>query len=361
MPLVRLQNGTVVDTDQLAWQGGGSMFDSTRLAPPPFSPPPVLPPTSGLTTRKVSTYGVDSNGNPIMGQDAAIAAEMAKYGQGTNPDARATWGAAQGSIYDPLQYAGRFASLPTSHGAPSPYPQQTTRTASLPHPPDAPPRSTTGPAINPWRSIASASPVQTAAAPPSLIPPKNDPFGTFVTGQDQSRLPSNDGGEAGFLQAFGPGAPSNPALTAIDQLTGSGRSTAMPFPLMGFNNPRYKEPVEIVIQGGNQQQSLPGMKGRISPPSAPRPAGMPPPITFKRGDTVSGLAKRLGMTTSSFSDLYGISNPNKIFAGQTVAPRAPAMPMPGRPPSLSARSVPPVPRSRPRESFDQVWAEAKGY
>ena len=66
------------------------------------------------------------------------------------------------------------------------------------------------------------------------------------------------------------------------------------------------------------------------------------------------LAKARGMTVTSFADLYGIANPNRIYAGDTVTPR-PA-PTPRRPPP----SVRP-PQTKPRETADEVWYEAKGY
>jgi hypothetical protein len=82
---------------------------------------------------------------------------------------------------------------------------------------------------------------------------------------------------------------------------------------------------------------------------------------------VSKLAKQRGMTVSSFSDLFGIANPNKIRAGQTVFRQAPPVPM-QRPMALSRGPTPPVPRPRPMqrtaasqgETFDSVWAEARG-
>jgi LysM repeat protein len=192
------------------------------------------------------------------------------------------------------------------------------------------------------------------------------------------------------------------AVGAIDDmLAGSGRSTAQPFPLMGFNRPMMP-PAAPARSGGSpligprdqawveqgpdmaaldritkgavrKPQFLPGMTGRGQPPRAPNPAGNPPSIpgaiTFKKGDTVSALAKARGMTTASFADLFGIANPNKIRAGQTVFRQAPPVPMPGRPMALSRRPAPPVPRTPSPmqrtpasvgETFDSVWAEARG-
>jgi hypothetical protein len=104
------------------------------------------------------------------------------------------------------------------------------------------------------------------------------------------------------------------------------------------------------------------------PRARPNPPQIPGAITFKKGDTVGALAKARGMTTASFADLFGIANPNKIKAGQTVFRQAPPVPMPGRPMALSRGPMPPVPRPRPMqrtaasqgETFDSVWAEARG-
>jgi LysM repeat protein len=173
----------------------------------------------------------------------------------------------------------------------------------------------------------------------------------------QDRLPTD------MAYMTGPGG-ANPALGAIeDQMNPSGRSTAFPFPLMGFNQPRYSEPIDITIQGGNKAPNVSLPRARPSPPQ------IPGAITFKQGDTVSELAKARGMTTASFADLFGISNPNRIKAGQTVFRQAPVMPR--MPPAGLNRAPPqvPMPRQRPNfqrtpasrgETFDSVWAEARG-
>jgi hypothetical protein len=262
-------------------------------------------------------------------------------------------------------------------------PVNSPRGGMLPFPPDTPPpRNYTGLGGGPWRSIAGASPVQTAARPSRTVSPlpqgptprmgydpltgeykpigpgssyllgeQAGPVGGIVSGKNETRL-----GYAGF-----PPDPTNPALGAIeDQLNPSGRSTGFPFPLMGFNQPRYSEPIDITIRGGSKMPPMP--RNRPAPPQVPGA------ITFKRGDTVSKLAKQRGMTVSSFADLFGIANPNKIRAGQTVFRQAPPVPMQQRPMALSRGPTPPVPRPRPMqrtassrgETFDSVWAEARG-
>jgi LysM repeat protein len=266
------------------------------------------------------------------------------------------------------------------------------RGGMLPFPPDTPPpRNYTGLGGGPWQSMASASPVQTAGRPSQTVSPlpqgptprmgydpltgeykpigpgssyllgeQAGPVGGIVSGKDETRL-----GYAGR-----PPDPTNPAIGAIeDQMNPSGRSTAFPFPLMGFNQPTYREPVDITVRGGNVpgQQFQPGMRGRGQPPNVPMPKvrpdvpQVPGAITFKKGDTVSALAKARGMTVSSFADLFGISNPNKIRAGDTVFRQAPPVPMPGRPMALSRGPAPPVPRMPPsglqrREVQQNDWA-----
>jgi LysM repeat protein len=143
---------------------------------------------------------------------------------------------------------------------------------------------------------------------------------------------------AGWLTAYITGRPptgsNNAALGAIDQLTGSGNSR-FPRPLpMAFGPRGAMPPAGIPLTG-------------VAPPrNRPAPPQVPGAITFKRGDTVSKLAKQRGMTTASFADLFGIKNPNKIYAGQTVFRQAPPVPM-RRPMAISRGPAPPVPRMEP--------------
>jgi hypothetical protein len=150
-----------------------------------------------------------------------------------------------------------------------------------------------------------ARPASVPLPTPPLTPPKNDPFGTYIANQDQSRLPRGMAGQdsAGWLSSYITGRPpqgsqNNPALNAIDQLTGSGRNTARPFPLMGFNRPTYREPIDITVRGGNTAQApgpryQPGMRGRGQPPSVPMPRNAPPPqaprVPDHRAMTARGL------------------------------------------------------------------------
>ena len=53
---------------------------------------------------------------------------------------------------------------------------------------------------------------------------------------------------------------------------------------------------------------------------APSPAPSPDYITYviQPGDTLSGIAQRYGTTVSALSSLNGISDPDLIYAGNTI-------------------------------------------
>jgi hypothetical protein len=327
--LVKLPNGSYTVAPQF---GGSTNINDLYKGIYPSARPQT---TSGLKNNYVPTYQVRSDGTPIIPRAPGFSAP-------SSASTRAEQSGSRTAFTQGTQPAG---TVPMPPGArPAVVDRMFAQMGS------AQPSGGSGRG----RPIPSglSRPVQMAASPVW------DPFNPN-TPKYQDRLPPNDGGEAGFLQAFGPGA-SNPALTAIDQLSGSGRNTAMPFPLMGFNQPRYSEPIDITIRGGSKMLPMP--RNRPAPPQVPGA------ITFKRGDTVSKLAKQRGMTTASFADLFGIANPNKIRAGQTVFRQAPPVPMQQRPMALSRGPTPPVPRPRPMqrtaasqgETFDSVWAEARG-
>jgi nucleoid-associated protein YgaU len=182
--------------------------------------------------------------------------------------------------------------------------------------------------------------------PPNMAPPPTqsatwDPFNTTNPNADQSRLPTN-AGEAEFLAAFGPQA-QNPALSAIDQLTGSGRSTAFPFPVPSFRRGLVPtgdtlpgatnfdgSPVEIMVNGGKQMPPMP--RNRPAPPMGGN-------YTVKRGDTVWDLARANNTTVNAIALANGLRDPSKIRAGQQLTlPSVPAPRMP--PPSLRSNKTP---------------------
>jgi len=252
----------------------------------------ILPsPGTPLASRSVSTVPVDMNGNPVI---------TSSNGPGFYADTMAATRAEQSgsrpAITQGVQPAGMMTMPPGARPSNIPL-------VSLPP---------MGP-----------SPAQMASAPiPRPRPlgaPVWDPFGTNVA-KDESRLPANDGGEAGFLAAFYPGA-ANPAADAAGQLAG------------GIPMPRSRPipPASIPLTSlTGAPPSIPMPRNR---PAPPMPSGTLGPITFKRGDTVSQLARDRGMTVKSFADLFGISNPDKIRAGQTVVPSVPVPRV--KPPSLS--------------------------
>ena len=57
-----------------------------------------------------------------------------------------------------------------------------------------------------------------------------------------------------------------------------------------------------------------------SPAPSPEPSPSPQYITYviQPGDTLSEIAQRYGTTTTALSSLNGISNPNRIYAGNTL-------------------------------------------
>jgi LysM repeat protein len=326
-PPVKGPNNTLVPVPN--WLPPAAIYQG--MYPTPSTPPGVSRVTpEGLNVYSRPTVAIGPDGNPVT--------------------------APRG--FGPSGVGNSWSSVASAPPVNSP------RGGMLPFPPDTPPpRNYTGLGGGPWRDIASASPVQTrgptwqeqftsVTGQPlvAATPPKQN-FFDFLKGGFSNKTPqqtvANNGPSTvpkdetrlGYAGSPLPEDPlANPALTAIDQLTGSGRSTAMPFPLMGFNQPRYSEPIDITIQGGNKAPNVAMPRARPSPPQ------IPGAITFKSGDTVSALAKARGMTTASFADLFGISNPNKIKAGQTVFRQPPVMPrMP--PAGLNRGPAPPVPRT----------------
>lgn len=222
--------------------------------------PPSVPSTP-LVSRSVNTVPVDSNGNPIVPR------------VGNNiPSTRETL-AEQRSGWRPAVTEGVQPAL----------------TATMP--PGARPSNIPLPSM----------------PPPSTLSAAWDPFNTINPNADQSRLPPNDGGEAGFMAAFYPNA-QNPAVSAIDQATGAPLPRIRPDLVMPF-----------------------APSSNLRAPAMPSPPANIPSGNYriKSGDTLSALAKRYGTSISALANANGIGNPNAIFAGQTI-------------------NVPPVPPSRPK-------------
>ena len=60
------------------------------------------------------------------------------------------------------------------------------------------------------------------------------------------------------------------------------------------------------------------LSGSAPVPSAPSPAPQYITYVIQPGDTLSGIAQRFGTTVSALADLNGISDPDKIYAGNTI-------------------------------------------
>ncbi|HUR21493.1 MAG TPA: LysM domain-containing protein [Vicinamibacterales bacterium] len=264
MAMLRLANGRIVNTNDLNWSpsaGGGSMYDATRLGAAPFAPLPAPPPMPGLTTRRVTSVPIGPDGNPVVGGRGQSAAPA-------NPPRL--------SFFDFI------------------------RAVVTPNPPTLPMADPTPPVV-----------------------------------KDQSRLPTGTG------LTFDPEAQAAQDAELLgtspgpDLLTGSGRSTLLPFPMPASRQPRFSDPTDGLNGAGPQYGSAfrpesngwgsngftyAWMNNDITAPSSPPPVrGTLGPITFRKGDTVSKLAKARGMTVTSFADLYGIANPNRIYAGRQGA------------------------------------------
>jgi LysM repeat protein len=334
--LVRMPDGTYALSPRAVSPQG--MYDGTY---PASSPPPgvsrVTP--EGLNVYSRPTVAIGPDGNPVT---------MARSG---GPGVGNTW--------------ANVASAPP------------VQTASRPAPPVSAPK--TGGNFFDFLGTAFSNkqpPVYTADNPPPRAPSSPIPGGPTIDATNPIDL---------YRLGLSPSKPQPAALGAIDDmLGGSGRSTGQPFPLMGFNRPMMParsggSPLigprdQQWVNEGPDMAALDaitkGAKPNVALPRArPSPPQIPGAITFKKGDTVSALAKQRGMTVASFADLFGIANPNKIKAGQTVFRQAP--PVPRMPPAgLSRGPVAPVPRTpsplmqrtpaSQGETFDRVWAEARG-
>lgn len=267
--LVRQPDGSLAPAPQF---GGATSLDQIYGG---ILPPSV--PSTPLVSRSVNTVPVDNNGNPIVPR------------VGNNiPSTRETL-AEQRSGWRPAVTEGVQPAL----------------TATMP--PGARPSNIPLPSM----------------PPPSTLSAAWDPFNTINPNADQSRLPPNDGGEAGFMAAFYPNA-QNPAVSAIDQATGVPMPRARPdlvMPMMP--SPLLRAP------------AIPGPRGGSNSPAGGN-------YTVKRDDTVWDLARKNNTTVNAIALANGLRDPSKIRAGQQLTiPSVPAPRM--RPPAMNNKpSGPPA-------------------
>jgi putative chitinase len=104
-----------------------------------------------------------------------------------------------------------------------------------------------------------------------------------------------------------------------------------------------------------QVLKIPGTTGGTTPPPATQPpAGTPPPATggtyvVQRGDTLGRIAAKFGTTFQAIASANNLSNPNLIFAGQTLnIPGGGTTPPPATQPPGPAAARHPRPPTRTR-------------
>lgn len=229
-------------------------------------------PLPGLTSRSVQTLRVDQNGNPIIpAAPGAIQPQSAA-------DARSEQNLTRQNMW--------FTSQ--APGGPSPAPQRSMVPNNW--------GTSVGRTFDPIWENNDPGAIMTAASPNA-----NDII-RDIPGPQPSR-PSQSYVDAAnpidMFKQFGimPSAPQNPALGAIDDLTGSGRSTGSPFPLPSFRSPIYSAPIDITVNGGAQMPPMPQARPNMPPvpfPSRPNTPymdspsylttpGMPAEITIRGG------------------------------------------------------------------------------
>lgn len=90
-----------------------------------------------------------------------------------------------------------------------------------------------------------------------------------------------------------------------------------------------------------QQLRVPGAAAATTPtvPAAPAPSAEAT-YTVRRGDALSRIARRLGVTTAALAKANGLRDVNRIFVGQVLTVPGAATPAPAAPPSPAATPAP---------------------
>lgn len=279
--LVRMPDGSYVIAPQFG--SATNLEELYRGILPSESPP------SPLATRRVETVPVDAVGNPIIEQ----------RGEQRRPQ---------------MINSGAIRTAPGSQSA-----------GQTQLPPGVRPS-----AVDEAFALLTQGQPQRMPMQRPFFPSQVDSMGRFnpapgpidlLAKTDQSRLPVGQPGLVDPLSAFGPQA-ENQALAAIAANAGPRLPMAMPASIAAQRQP---------------QVPLPRPRPNVSQPSSPGMIGAP--YTIKKGDTLSHIAKRTGTTVSALAAANGISNPNKIYAGQKISLVGMA-----NPPSSSSSSSTSAPR-----------------
>jgi hypothetical protein len=290
--LVRMPDGTLVPMPQF---GGATSVEEIYRGIIPSAPQP-----SGLTARSVNTVPIDPlTGNPIPPRPQ-LAGWQAGPRSGSQP-----------AITQGVPPAGSSQMAAA-------------RPPSLPVPPN---NFQLLPGGQPPTQVAQAMPPQMPMPRPNF-PIRADQQGRFnappgpidLLAKNQDRLPTN-AGEAEFMAAFGPQPPMPPAVAAATaQAGGIPLPRARPAPPMPPPRmPMAKHPAlsRSLAPTGDTLVGATNFDGSPVQILAPQQPGA---ITVQRGDTATALAKRLGMSVPQFAAAYGIKNPDRLYAGETLRP-----------------------------------------
>jgi murein DD-endopeptidase MepM/ murein hydrolase activator NlpD len=91
-------------------------------------------------------------------------------------------------------------------------------------------------------------------------------------------------------------------------------------------------------RGGPAFSSSADVRGHPVKPGAPAKAARASEYTLRTGDTLSRVARQLGVSTATLAEANGIADPNRVRAGQVLN-----VPKVGEPEPAAARPLPPLP------------------